>query len=166
MNARRSRGSRRASSAAGRRSATASSGTGAEIVGTRRAEGRRGFKCMATGTRKARGAFWLAVRDGVPASTLLVENAVDARSVLTRPPPGPGHDLVVSIAGVCTTVPQWLEAFDLTRIGCGFDADDAGDQAADALAHRDIRAWRLRPEGGAQGWNDRIRKPEARPETA
>lgn len=138
--------------------------TGAEIVGTRRAEGWPGFKGMAPGSRKARGAFWLAVRDGDPASALLVESAVDALSVLTQPPPGPGHDLVVSTAGVCTAVPQWLEAFDLTRIGCGFDADDAGDQAADALAHRDTRVWRLRPEGGANDWNDRIRKPEARPE--
>ncbi|MYF89918.1 MAG: hypothetical protein F4186_11615 [Boseongicola sp. SB0676_bin_33] len=84
-------------------------------------------------------------------------------SVLTQPPPGPGHDLIVSTAGVCTAVRQWLEAFGLTRIGCGFDARN---QAADALAHRDTRVWRLRPEGGAKNWNDRIRKPEARPEPA
>ena len=140
--------------------------TGAEIVGTRRVEGRRGFKGMAPGSRKARGGFWLAARDGEPASALLVESAVDALSVLTRPPRGPGHALVVSTAGVCTAVPQWLEAFGLARIDCGFDADDAGDQAADALAHRDIRVWRLRPEGGAKDWNDRIRKPEASTEPA
>lgn len=126
--------------------------TGAEIVGTRRVEGRRGFKGMATGSRKTRGAFWLEAKGGEPASALLVESAVDALSVLTRPPPGPGHALVVSTAGVCTAVPQWLDAFGLTRIDCGFDADDAGDRAADALAQRDIRVWRLRPEG-AKDWN-------------
>ena len=126
--------------------------TGAEIVGTRRVEGRRGFKAMAPGSRKARGGFWLAAKGGEPASALLVESAVDALSVLTRPPPGSGHALVVSTAGVCTAVPQWLDAFGLTRIDCGFDADDAGDRAADALAHRDIRVWRLRPDG-AKDWN-------------
>lgn len=111
------------------------------------------FKCCTQHLcRKARGGFWLAAKGGETASALLVESAVDALSVLTRPPPGSGHALVVSTAGVCTAVPQWLEAFGLTRIDCGFDADDAGDRATDALAHRDIRVWRLRPEG-AKDWN-------------
>lgn len=135
--------------------------TGAEIVGTRRRKGRRGFKAMAPGSCKAKGGFWLAMQDAEPASALLVESALDALSVLTRPPPGPRHFLVVSTAGVCTTVPQWLEVFSLKRIDCGFDADSAGDQAADTLARRDKRVRRLRPD--ANDWNDRIRKQEATP---
>ena len=103
---------------------------GAEIVDTRRAQGWRGFRGMAPGSSKARGGFWLAAKDGEPASALLVESAIDALSVLTRPPPGHGHDLVVSTAGVCTAVPKWLGAFGLTRIDCGFDADSAGNRAA------------------------------------
>ena len=110
---------------------------------------------MAPGSRKERGGFWLAAADGETASALLVESAIDALSALTRPPPGPRHALVVSTAGVRTSVPQWLEAFGFTRIDCGFDADDAGDRAADALARGDARVRRLRPEG-AKDWNDRI----------
>ena len=79
------------------------------------------------------------------------------------PPPGPGHDLVVPVAGVCTAVLQWLEAFGRTRIDCGFDADSAGDQAADALARRETMVRRLRPECSAKDWNDRIRYPEIAP---
>ena len=135
--------------------------TGAEIVGTRQRKGRRGFKAMAPGSRKAKGGFRLATQDGEPASALLVESAIDALSVLTQPPPGSAHSLIVSTAGVRTTVPQWLEAFGLDRIDCGFDADSAGDQAADTLARCDARVRRLRPDAG--DWNDRIRKPEAKP---
>ncbi len=139
--------------------------TGAEIVGTRHRDGERCFKAMAPGSRKARGGFWMAAKDGEPASALLVESAIDALSVLTRPPPGAGHFRVVSTAGVCTAVPPWLEAFGLKRIDCGFDSDTAGDRAADALAQSDIRVRRVRPDG-AKDWNDRIRRPETAPAPA
>ncbi len=121
------------------------------------------FCCVQHFSRKARGGFWLvsAAKGRERASALLIESAVDALSVLTRPPPGSDHALVV-----CTAVPKWLDAFGLTRVDCGFHADDTGNRAADALAHRDMRAGRLRTDSGAKGWNDRIRKQEARTEPA
>ena len=62
--------------------------------------------------------------------------------------PGPRHAPVVSTAGVRTSVPQWLEAFGLRRIDCGFDADDAGDRAAHAAR---TRAGNPKAPAGKQG---------------
>ena len=89
--------------------------------------------------------------------TLLVESVLDALSGLRCPPPGHTPFLVVSTAVVSTTVPPWLNAFHLDRIDCGFNAVDARDQAADALARSDPRIRRLRSKN-AKDWNDRLHR--------
>ena len=50
-------------------------------------------------------------------------------------------------------LPAWFEAWTPKRIICAFDADGAGDEAADRLAEIDPRVRRLRLEGG-NDWND------------
>lgn len=131
--------------------------TGAEVVGIGRGGG-AAFKGMATGSRKASGGFWMALDAAPPEAAVLVESAIDALSVLTlRSFPGPeGGFAAVSAAGVATSVPRWLDGWRLRRILCGYDADRAGDAAADRLARSDPRVVRCRPALDGKDWNDML----------
>ena len=116
---------------------------GAELRGT----GKTTWRGMATGTRKDSGYFWI----GEPGShrIVLCESAIDAISCHTIHP----HHLCISTSGV-RSHPRWLST--LINVGyeihCGFDADSAGDTAANTMIARHCSIKRLRPS--AKDWND------------
>ncbi len=133
--------------------------TGAELLGTRHQAGARSFKGMAPGSRKARGGFHIACDTGTPRTVILTESAVDAlsaRCLRIDPTPRTGA-VIVSTAGVATTLPAWIEDWKPDRIVCAYDADETGDHAASRLARTDPRVTRLRPEG-EKDWNELLRK--------
>ncbi len=133
--------------------------TGAEIAGTRPDSRGRTFKAMALGSRKAEGGFWLPSAAGDPAAILLVESALDALSALQLLASSlPPQILIASTAGVAPALPRWLQAFRAPRILCSYDADPAGDQAAEAHRRHTPHCRRLRPVG-AKDWNDLLRNP-------
>ena len=132
--------------------------TGAEIVGTRPTADGRTFKGMAPGSRKARGGFWLPTPSADLDAILIVESALDALSALRLLAPElPPDTLVASTAGVASALPPWLRAFHAPRTLCAYDADPAGDQAADAIRRHTPNCSRLRPVG-AKDWNDLLRQ--------
>ena len=130
--------------------------TGAELVGTRPG---RPFKGMAPGSRKALGGFWIA-RKKKTGPALLAESAVDALSALCLPELEHVR-IVISTAGVATRLPPWIELLEPETPFCGYDADKAGDMAAQRLieSHPGIR--RLRPRE-AKDWNECLRIAKAR----
>ena len=150
--------------AAGRRNAVflcrnqAGTPTGAERHGITR-DHRRPFRGMAAGSRKACGSFWIG--EPKPNAIFLTESAIDALSVLAL---GKRHQhrlCVVSTAGTATVIPPWLGAWKPKRIYCGYDADPAGDQAADTLARSNPRVIRIRPPFDGADWNDIIQSARA-----
>ena len=131
--------------------------TGAELVGSLwRADGRR-FRGMAPGSRKAAGGFWFRSMDDEPLiGVLIAESAIDVLSALSI---GAGGlvSMYASVSGVCRRLPDWLRGFDLAFVKCGFDADEAGDAAAEALIASDRRVSRVRPSG-AKDWNEILKR--------
>ncbi len=126
--------------------------TGAELVGARPfADGRR-FRGMAPGSRKTAGGFWFGSGDAkAPAGVFLAESAIDALSACAL---GAGEPASIwaSAAGTCRRLPDWLGDAGPAFVICGFDADESGDGAADALIASDERGCRARPSG-AKDWN-------------
>ena len=133
--------------------------TGAEIVGTTHKAGTKGFRGMASGTRKAHGGFWLPCDRNRPALVILAESAVDAISARSLRIEGTRESgaVVVSTVGAAGTVPPWIEDWKPGRIVCAYDADSAGDEAAERLALSDPRVIRLRPPC-SKDWNDLLRR--------
>ena len=133
--------------------------TGAEILGTAPQPGGKCFRGMAPGSRKARGGFWLPCDRNRPATVILTESAVDALSARSlRIEQARQHGaVVVSTAGVASALPPWIEDWKPRRILCAYDADSAGDGAAERLAAKDPRVIRMRPDG-AKDWNDMLRR--------
>ncbi len=129
--------------------------TGAEILGTAPHAGTKRFRAMAPGSRKARGGFWLHCDRNQPAVVILTESAVDAISARSLRVEGTRENgaVVASAAGIASSVPTWIEDWEPKRIICAYDADSAGDGAAERLAANDPRVIRLRP-GGAKDWNE------------
>jgi hypothetical protein len=118
---------------------------GAELRGT----GSRMWRGMAPGSRKDRGYFWI----GTPSARvlLLCESAIDAISCFQLR----GACLCISTAGVRAN-PAWLPGL-ITRgyaIYCGFDTDEAGEEAAAHLIALYPIVQRLRPP--AHDWNDAL----------
>jgi len=116
---------------------------GAELRGT----GTICWRGMATGTRKDAGYFWI----GEPGcrQIILCESAIDAISCHAIH----SNHICISTSGVRSN-PLWLPTLlsNGYQIHCGFDADTAGDTAANAMMtiHPSIK--RLRPN--AKDWND------------
>ena len=129
--------------------------TGAEIIGTVPQTGTKCFRGMAPGSRKARGAFWLPCDRNPPALVILTESAVDAISARSLRIEGTRENgaVVTSTAGIASSIPAWIEGWKPKRVICAYDADSAGDAAADRLAVSDPRVIRLRPQG-AKDWNE------------
>ena len=118
---------------------------GAELRGT----GPRLWRGMAPGTCKDAGFFWI----GMPASReiVLCESAIDAISCRQIHP----QRICISTSGVRAN-PRWLRRL-LARdyvIYCGFDADAAGNDAADRMTTLYPRIKRLSPP--AHDWNDAL----------
>ena len=128
---------------------------GAEIIGTVPQAGTKRFRGMAPGSRKARGGFWLPCDRNPPASVILTESAVDAISARSLRIEGTRENgaVVASTAGIASSIPPWIEDWKPKCIVCAYDADSAGDAAADRLAVNDPRVIRLRPKG-AKDWNE------------
>ena len=129
--------------------------TGAEIAGTAPQASAKRFRGMAPGSRKARGGFWLHCDRNRPAVVFLTESAVDAIAARSLRIEGTREHgaVVASTAGIASSVPSWIEDWKPTRIVCAYDADSAGDGAAQRLAASDPRVIRLRPRG-AKDWNE------------
>ena len=129
--------------------------TGAEIIGTAPQAGTKRFRGMAPGSRKARGGFWLPCDRNRPAVVILTESAVDAISARSLRIKGTTEHgaVVASTAGIASSVPTWIEDWKPKRVICAYDADGAGDAAADRLAVNDPRVIRLRPRS-AKDWNE------------
>ena len=124
--------------------------TGAECCGTVSLQGRQRFRGMAPRSRKNCGSFQMPA-DNTPLHTLIIaESAIDALSLADLRSPG---TVLLSTCGATSQLPAWLEAWTPQRIICAFDADDAGDQAADRLAATDPRIRRLRAKG-EKDWNE------------
>jgi len=116
---------------------------GAELRGT----GAQCWRGMAPGSTKDAGFFWIG--DAASQRIVLCESAIDAISchALDR------ERICISTSGVRSN-PRWLPAL-IARgytIACGFDADQAGDDAAKAMITRYPLIERLRPP--AKDWND------------
>ena len=131
--------------------------TGAEILGTAPQPGGKRFRGMAPGSRKACGGFWLPCDPNRPALVILTESAVDAISARSlRIEDTRKHGAVVaSTAGIAEAVPPWIEEWKPQAIICAYDADSAGDRAAERLQISDPRVKRLRPLG-AKDWNEML----------
>ena len=129
--------------------------TGAEVLGTEPHTGTKRFRAMAPGSRKARGGFWLHCDRIRPALVILTESAVDTLSARSLRIEGTRESgaVVASTAGIANSVPSWIEQWKPKRIVCAYDADSAGDDAAERLAASDPRVIRLRPRG-AKDWNE------------
>ena len=129
--------------------------TGAEVLGTEPHTGTKRFRAMAPGSRKARGGFWLHCDRNRPALVILTESAVDTLSARSLRIEGTRESgaVVASTAGIASSVPSWIEQWKPKRIVCAYDADSAGDDAAERLAVSDPRVIRLRPRG-AKDWNE------------
>jgi hypothetical protein len=126
--------------------------TGAELKGT---IGEHRFTGLAAGSKKDRGGF--RVGDLAKAATLyLVEAAIDAVSLFKlRHDAGERNFAVVSTAGATPEPRKWFDglARSVRRI-CAFDADAAGDDAANKLRRHKFE--RMRPTNG-KDWNDELR---------
>jgi len=124
---------------------------GAELRGT----AAQRWRGMAAGSSKDAGFFWIG--DAPSQRIVLCESAIDAISchALHR------ERICISTSGVRPD-PRWLAAL-LVRghtVACGFDADEAGDEAAKAMMARYPVIQRLRPS--AKDWNDVLRTNHAR----
>jgi hypothetical protein len=119
---------------------------GAELRGT----GTIQWRGMAPGSRKAEGYF--AAGPANAQRIILCESAIDALSAHALHPDAQA----ISTAGA-TPHPAWLPDHLATGIpvACGFDADPAGDQAAQAMIIRHPAITRLRPS--LHDWNDVLR---------
>lgn len=127
--------------------------TGAECHGTASLPGGRRFRGMAPGSRKDRGSFWIPA-DHSPAQTIFIaESAIDALSAFSLAELRSPGTVFLSTSGAAGRLPAWIEHWTPQSIICAFDADGAGDEAADRLAERDPRVTRLRPTGG-KDWNE------------
>jgi hypothetical protein len=127
---------------------------GAELRGT----GGQSWRGMAPGSTKDAGFFWIG--DAASQRIVLCESAIDAISchALDR------ERICISTSGVRSN-PRWLPAL-IARgytIACGFDADQAGDNAAKAMIPRYPLIERLRPP--AKDWNDVLLAHNARSNT-
>ncbi len=119
---------------------------GAELRGT----GSRLWRGLAPGTRKDRGYFWVGVRG--QKRVVLCESAIDAISCHMLHP----DRVCLSTAGA-RAKPSWLTALLVAgcEVECGYDADDAGDTAAQEMLRLYPCIERLRPT--AKDWNDTLR---------
>lgn len=126
---------------------------GAECPGTARLPGGRRFRGMAPGSGKDLGSFWIPTDNTPPHTLLIAESAIDALSAFSLADLRSPGTVFLSTAGAAGRLPAWIEAWTLGCIICAFDADGAGDEAADRLAAQDPRVSRLRPEGG-KDWNE------------
>ena len=121
---------------------------GAELRGT----GPVPWRGMAPGSRKSEGYFHVGP-DRVD-RIILCESAIDAISAHALYPDAQA----ISTAGA-TPGPAWLEDI-LVRgipVSCGFDADTAGDLAAESMIRRHPAITRQRPV--LHDWNDVLRAP-------
>ena len=116
---------------------------GAELRGTTHVQ----WRGMARGSRKAAGYF--AVGPADPHELVLCGSAIDAISCSAL-----RHTArALSTAGACPH-PAWLgEVLAAGRpVYCGFDADEAGENAARLMIARHPAIARLRP--ATHDWND------------
>jgi hypothetical protein len=123
---------------------------GAELRGT----AAQSWRGMAAGSSKDTGFFWIG--DARSQRIVLCESAIDAISchALHR------ERICISTSGVRPN-PRWLPALFVRghAIDCGFDADEAGDEAANAMMARYPAIHRLRPS--PKDWNDVLRTNHA-----
>lgn len=128
---------------------------GAEIKGTSlRPDGTR-YAGLAPGSRKDAGGF--RIGSILKARAIyLVESAIDAISLLKiRMDAGEREFAVISTAGTTPRPREWLQGVSrAVRRVCAFDADEAGDKAAQGLRRHGLE--RLRPSLG-KDWNDELR---------
>jgi len=118
---------------------------GAELRGT----GQRPWRGMAPGSRKNDGYF--SVNLEAPHRIILCESAIDAISCAVLNP-GAG---CVSTAGVRPSS-AWIHSLLCfgCPVFCGFDADQAGDQAARNMSALHLAIARLRPS--LHDWNEML----------
>ncbi|MDE0305569.1 MAG: hypothetical protein OXI87_11920 [Albidovulum sp.] len=54
-------------------------------------------------------------------------------------------------------MPEWIGGLWLEAVFCGYDADHAGDRAAEMLEAQNPEVWRMRPDR-AEDWNEILRR--------
>ena len=118
---------------------------GAELRGT----SHRIWRGMASGTCKDAGYFWVGSRGS--SKIVLCESAIDSISCFQLHP----DCICISTSGVRSN-PRWLCGLVARRyeLHCGFDTDETGNAAADAMLARYPAVQRLRPP--AHDWNDAL----------
>ncbi|MDE2792577.1 MAG: toprim domain-containing protein [Paracoccaceae bacterium] len=131
--------------------------TGAEITGTVRTASGGRYRAMARGSRKDGGSFWLPVDRSPPHTVMLTESGIDALSAFGLAECRQPGTVILSTTGVTRRVPEWVEAWKPKRILVAFDADPAGDRAAERLIRNDPRARRMRPPIDGEDWNDSLK---------
>ncbi len=112
--------------------------------------GGKPFRGMVSGSRKDSGSFWIPADRSTVHTLFITESAIDALSAFSMPELRNPGTVFLSTTGAGRKLPAWAEAWKPQRILCAFDADDAGDEAAEALAARNPRTQRLRPKGGKE----------------
>ena len=134
--------------------------TGAEILGT---HPDKPFKGMATGSRKARGGFWIPCDRNPPKTVILTESAVDALSAyaLNITETRKTGAVLVSTAGLANAIPTWIKPWKPRHIICAYDADPPGEGAAQLLARSDPNMSRAKPQN-AKDWNELLQQAQQR----
>ncbi|MDE0254230.1 MAG: toprim domain-containing protein [Rhodospirillaceae bacterium] len=91
-----------------------------------------------------------------PGTALLVEGAIDALSawILAN---AARTGIIISTAGAAGKMPEWIGGLRLEAVFCGYDADHAGDRAAEMLEAQNPEVWRMRPDR-AEDWNEILRR--------
>lgn len=122
--------------------------TGAELRGS---HAKLAWRGMARGTRKDRGYFSSNIEGSDREPVILCESAIDAISCSML------HQGVQSISAAGARAnPAWLKRLieQGRRVYCGYDADSAGDRAAQAMIARHSEIKRLRP--ARKDWNEQL----------
>ena len=111
----------------------------------------------------ARGGFWMSWEPDWPASVILADSALDALSILSLHlvPAMRKGCAVVSTGTVTASIPQWIQAWNPSRIFCAWNATPNGNHHAQHLQNTDTRVVRLRPAPDAQDWNDMLIRDRA-----
>ena len=128
--------------------------TGAEIKN-------KDFKGMAKGTDRDKGAF--SIEQGEPKTIILTESAIDAMSY--KDFKKPANAVIISTGGVMphttTFIEEVIKKYDIQNIKIGYDADEAGQKAANALKvelqknFTDIEVEIEKPAG--KDWNEDLK---------
>lgn len=118
-------------------------------------------RCLNTRPSAATSAIAVSWRPGSgwrrPRGQAGTSNGTGASAATVRPGSVEHGAVVVSTAGVASSFPPWIEDWKPKHMICSYDADSAGERAANRIAVSNPRVITLRP-CGAEDWNEMLRR--------